>query len=150
VRAASSSAAAAAAASAAAVAAKAATEATRAGSKAHDTKDWRSLIVDAMSQHPDQLIKLTLKAKITVQPDQYMSNIGDAAGNYHQHGSSNVAGDDTSHTESSSSSSNTPAERNLMMPYKQLTMRPVLLKGNKLLQLQLLDARQVCSKYLCH
>lgn len=99
----------------------------------NSSSDWRSLLV-AKAVEPGQLVKLTLKGKIKgdaaslvlVKPTAGSSTTAAAP----------AAGLDDS---GSSSSSGTPGS----MPYKQLTMRPVLIKGKVMLQVSLLTARQV-------
>lgn len=75
---------------------------------------------------PSTLVKLVMKAKFNLQDSAQVANVSNGASD-----SSGAAG------------SVTTAAAAGVMPYKQLTMRPVLLKGKLQLQLSLLDLRQV-------
>lgn len=122
---------------AAAVVAAAATAATTGSTVSQpapegaSSSDWRSLLI-TKSIALGQLVKLTLKAKI--KGDTGLVNIKPAAGQQ-QAPAAAIDG-------SSSSSSGVNGDTG-SMPYKQLTMRPVMLKGKVMLQLSLLTARQV-------
>lgn len=121
-------------AAAVAATAAAATPGAADGASSNSSSDWRSLLV-TKAVEPGQLVKLTLKGKIkgdaaslvVVKPTAGSSTTAPAAP---------AAGSDDS---GSGSSSSTPGS----MPYKQLNMRPVLIKGKVMLQVSLLTARQV-------
>jgi hypothetical protein len=87
-------------------------------------------------QEPQQLQRLTLKAKITTKPEQQLANVTDKP--------APSSGDASSSSSNSSSAMGAAAAAAAgVMPFKQLTVRPVMLKGKLLLQMSLLDSRQV-------
>lgn len=93
--------------------------------------DWRSLL-STKALESGQLVKLTMKARI--KGDAGLVNVKAAAGE--------AAG------ERAGSASAAADLLQGAMPYKQLVMRPVLIKGKRMLQVSLLTARQVCDN-LC-
>lgn len=92
----------------------------------HSTsRDWHHLVISTCQEH-DQLVKVVLRSKISTKGYDAPTHVSD----------------------NTSGSSATPyfptrAVAHGQMPYKQLTLRPVMLKGKLQLQLSLLDARQV-------
>jgi len=93
--------------------------------------DWRSVLC-TKALGSGQLVKLTMKARIKGAAG--LVNVRAAAG-------------DTAAARVGTA----PEAADLpqgAMPYKQLTMRPVLIKGKRMLQVSLLTARQVCGN-LC-
>jgi hypothetical protein len=113
---------------AAATAGAADAKSTASASKS-SSSEWRRLLIDK-SLKPGQLVKLTMKAKIKGDPG--LVNIKPAAGST----ASSPAAAAAAVLDSSSVDKDA-------MPYKQLTMRPVMLKGKVMLQVSLLTARQV-------
>lgn len=99
-------------------------------------QQWHQLVLESISE-PQKLVKLVAKGKINLQPDSMVANVRNQA-------------------DDSSSAVNPTATAAVSggMPYKQLTMRPVLVKGKLLLQISLLDSRQVSSsddvRHLCY
>lgn len=96
----------------------------QANSQLLQQQHWHELILDSVSD-PGDLVKLVLRAKINVSSDAVSANVS------YKGPRSNLLG-----------SSSTAFEAGAM-PYKQLTMRPVMLKGRVHLQMSLLDSRQV-------
>ncbi len=91
-----------------------------------DWDDWRRLVLTEVAPDAEQLVRLTLKARVTAKSvDQRRAHVR-----------SMPADDGAASGEGST----------MVMPYRQLTLRPVLLRGRRLLQLSLLDARQDITK----
>jgi hypothetical protein len=113
-----------------------------------DSGNWQQLLLQSL-QDPQQLVRITLKSKITTKPEQRVANVSDKAA---------AAAIDSSSSSSGSLAAAAPAAVAAgTMPFKQLTVRPVMLKGKLLVQMSVLDSRQVCrivilfviSKDLC-
>jgi hypothetical protein len=106
--------------------------------------DWRSLLL-SKSLEPGQLVKLTLKAKI--KGDAGLVNIKPAAGAAPAPAAAAatdvtpVAGAVAAMTGGAAITTEKDS-----MPYKQLTVRPVMIRGKVLLQASLLTARQVSKQ----
>lgn len=101
-------------------------------SSSNSSSDWRSLLV-TKAVEPGQLVKLMVKGKIKGDAASLVL-VKPTAGS-----STTAAAPAAGPDDSGSSSSSTPGS----MPYKQLAMRPVLIKGRVMLQVSLLTARQV-------
>lgn len=104
-----------------------------------NSDDWRSLLL-TRSLEPGQLVKLTLKAKI--KGDAGLVNIKPAAG------AAPAAAEVTPEAGAVIALTGGAAittEKD-SMPYKQLTVRPVMIRGKVLLQASLLTARQVSQQ----
>jgi hypothetical protein len=94
---------------------------------------WQETIISTALQQPSQLVKLVCKAKLKPQ-DEVVAVVRTAPA------SPSPLSAQRPDNSSGSSLADVAAGS---MPYKQLTLRPVLLRGKLLLQLSLLTARQV-------
>lgn len=101
-------------------------------SNAGPQQQWHQIVTESVLE-PEKLVKLVMKAKISLGPSSVLANVSNAA---HER---NTAADSMATTAAVSG-----------MPYKQLTMRPVMLKGKLLLQISLLDSRQVSKSNALH
>eukprot|EP00879_Flechtneria_rotunda_P007891 GHRR01008268.1.p1 GENE.GHRR01008268.1~~GHRR01008268.1.p1 ORF type:complete len:561 (+),score=192.91 GHRR01008268.1:81-1763(+) len=100
------------------------------------SSSWQEVILQK-AMEPSQLIRLILKAKI--KGDQHVANVSNTA-----------SGTPTSSNAVNAATAAAAASQAGVMPYKQLTMRPVLIKNQQQLQISLLDARQDTTKNYTH
>jgi hypothetical protein len=107
-----------------------------------DSSNWQQLLLQSL-QDPQQLLRIILKAKITTKPEQQVANVSDKAAAAAAAAAATTSGSNTDSSSNTLAAAAAAAVAAGTMPFKQLTVRPVMLKGKLLLQMSVLDSRQV-------